>query len=187
VLSWVAGRHPTLPRPALVGWSRGAAVSLLVAGRRPDLMSALVVFGFVYDPTLHYPAAATPAKPLMVKNTRADAMSDFVSPEVTPRAVVEAFVAQALGSDPVAVDLRNDHEMSAIDPARIAVPTLVLFGERDVNVPAADGAKFFARLGAADKQMVSLRGAGHAAQLEDTHEAWVAAVTNFMARPPAGR
>jgi alpha-beta hydrolase superfamily lysophospholipase len=28
VLAWVARQHPSLPRPALVGWSRGAAVAM---------------------------------------------------------------------------------------------------------------------------------------------------------------
>ena len=79
----------------------------------------------------------------MAQNTAAAAASDFVSPAVTPRAVVEAFVAQALKSDPVADGLKNDGEFNVLDPARVTVPTLLLFGERDINVPADEGAKFF--------------------------------------------
>ena len=33
--------------------------------------------------------------------------------------------------------------------------------------------------------MVVLPGADHAAQLEDTHDAWIAAIVNFINRPPA--
>ena len=50
-----------------------------------------------------------------------------------------------------------------------------------------DAGKFFAALATPDKQMVSLPGADHAAQLEDTHDAWIAAVVNFLTRPPARR
>jgi pimeloyl-ACP methyl ester carboxylesterase len=57
----------------------------------------------------------------------------------------------------------------------------VLFGDRDINVPAADRALFYTRLGTSDKRLVALAGAGHAAQLEDTHDAWIAAVVDFVA------
>ena len=99
-----------------------------------------------------------------------------MSPAVTPRAVVEAFVAQALKSDPIAADLKNDGEFNVLDPARLTVPTLVIFGDRDINVPPGEGDRFVRRLRAPRKQLVALPGADHAAQLEDTHDAWVAAV-----------
>jgi hypothetical protein len=34
---------------------------------------------------------------------------------------------------------------------------------------------------------VVLPGGDHAAQLEDTHDAWIAAVVSFLARPPVRR
>jgi pimeloyl-ACP methyl ester carboxylesterase len=114
-----------------------------------------------------------------------DALRVIISPKVTPQAVINAFVAQALS--------RSDHdglkEMAAnvLDPARVTLPTLLVFGERDINVPEAEGAKFFSELHTTDKQMVELPGADHAAQLEDTHDAWIAAVVNFLTRPPARR
>jgi pimeloyl-ACP methyl ester carboxylesterase len=115
------------------------------------------------------------------------AASDSISPAVTPRAVVEAFTQQALKADPVLADLRNDAEFNALNPDPLTVPTLVLFGARDPGVLQSDAGKFFARLGATDKQMVVLPGADHAAQLEDTHDAWIAAVIGFLTRPGAGR
>ncbi|MCC7007227.1 MAG: alpha/beta fold hydrolase [Acidobacteria bacterium] len=187
VLNWVAQQYPGLPKPALLGWSRGAVVSMLAAQTAPRSLSALIVYGFAFDPDLDFVDADPPAKPAMIRNTAKDAASDFVSPKVTPQAVVDAFVAQALRSDPVSMDLRNDGELNAIDPARIAMPTLLIFGERDVNVPPMDGAKLFARLGTADKQMVELPGADHVAHLEDTHDAWMAAVVNFVTRPAVRR
>jgi len=187
VASWVAQQHPNLPRPALLGWSRGGGVSMLAAQTSASRFSALILFGFAFDPDLDFVDPEYPPKPLMAKNTAASAASDFVSPKVTPQAVVNAFVAQALKTDPITMDLKGDGEFNALDPTHVMIPTLVLFGERDINVPEADGAKFFGQLRTADKQMVELPGADHAAQLEDTHDAWIAAVVNFLNRPPARR
>ena len=67
------------------------------------------------------------------------------------------------------------------------VPTLVLFGEFDPGVTEPDAARFWGTIGARDKQMIMLPGGDHAAQIEDTHEAWIAAVVNFLARPAVRR
>lgn len=180
VLAWIAAEHPTLAPPALVGWSRGGGIAMLVAQSDPRRISALVLFGFVYDPASPYLEPSVPPRPLRLPNTAAGAASDFVSPAVTPRAVVEAFVAQALAADPIAADLRNDGEFDVLDPARVAVPTLLIYGERDINVPPGEGDRFLRRLRSARKHMVVLRGADHAAQLEDTHDAWIDAVVSFI-------
>jgi len=180
VLTWVTAQHPALPPPALVGWSRGGGVAMLVAQSDPRRVSALVLFGFVFDPETPYLDAPAPSRPLRLRNTASAAASDFASPAVTPRAVVQAFVTQALTSDPIAADLKNDGEFNVLDPARLAVPTLLIFGDRDINVPPGEGERFLRRLRVPRKQLVALPGADHAAQLEDTHDAWVAAVAAFI-------
>ena len=180
VLMWLATQHPKLPPPALVGWSRGGGIAMLVAQSDPWRVSALVLFGFVFDPQTPYLDTPAPSRPLRLRNTASAAASDFVSPAVTPPGVVEAFVTQALKSDPIAADLRNDGEFNVLDPARLSVPTLLLFGDRDINVPAGEGDRFLRRLRTPRKQLVALPGADHAAQLEDTHDAWVAAVAGFI-------
>ena len=186
VLTWIAERHPTLPKPALVGWSRGAGLAGLAAMTAPTRMSALVLFGFAFDPDLQFADIAAD-KPLMEKNTPEAAASDFVSPKVTPPIVIQSFVEQAMKADPILADLKNDGEFNAFKPAKLMVPTLVLFGDRDAGVPQEDAGKFFARIASPDKQMVVLPGADHAAQLEDTHDAWIAAIVNFINRPPVRR
>ena len=120
----------------------------------------------------------------MDKNTRGSAASDFISPKVTPPAVMQAFVEQALSADPVLMDLKNDGEFNVFKPAKLTTPTLVLFGERDPGVRAGGrGQVLRARSATPDKQMVVLPGADHAAQIEDTHDAWIAAIVNFLNRP----
>jgi pimeloyl-ACP methyl ester carboxylesterase len=189
VLAWVAQQHPTLPKPALVGWSRGGAMAAMVASAAaaPTRMSALVLFGFAFDPEAQFVDVTVSEKPQMEKNTAEAAASDFISPKVTPPAVIKAFVEQALKADPILMDLKNDSEFNAIKPESIVVPTLLLFGEDDPGVLASDAGKFFAALATGDKQIVSLPGADHAAQLEDTHDAWIAAIVNFLNRPMVRR
>jgi len=120
--------------------------------------------------------------PARAKNTADAAASDFISPKVTAPAVIRAFVAQAMKSDPVLVDLKNDVEFNQLSPSRISVPTLVMFGDRDPGVARADAEKFFAVLGTSQKQLVVLPGADHAAHLENTHDLWISSILTFLAR-----
>jgi alpha-beta hydrolase superfamily lysophospholipase len=185
VLAWIAQQHPSLPRPALVGWSRGGAIAMLAAQRDPARIGALVVFGFAYDPKATFSDEGVPAKPMRERNTRAAAASDFISPAVTPPAVIRAFVTQALKSDPVLADIRHDVDFNALAPSRLSMPTLVMFGERDPGVVRTDADKMLAAIGTPDKQLVVLPGADHAAHLENTHDAWVDAICTFLKRHPA--
>jgi alpha-beta hydrolase superfamily lysophospholipase len=176
VLGWIAQQSPRLPPPALVGWSRGAAISMLTAQQSSSRLSALVLFGFVFDPDAKFLETETvPEKPQREANTRENAGSDFISPDVTSPAVINAFVDQAMKADPVRIDLKGDPEYNQLKVAKVTVPTL------------DDAGKFFAKLGTVDRQMVVIPGADHCAHLEDTHDKWIAAVVNFLARPPLKR
>jgi len=188
VLGWIGQQNPRLPAPALVGWSRGAAISMLTAQQASNRLSALVLFGFVFDPDAKFLDTETvPEKPQREPNTRENAASDFISPDVTSPALVNAFVEQALKADPVHIDLKGDPEYNLLKVPKVTVPTLVLYGERDPGVSFDDAGKFFAKLGAVDRQMVVLPGADHCAHLEDTHDKWIAAVVGFLSRPPLKR
>jgi pimeloyl-ACP methyl ester carboxylesterase len=187
VLNWIATQHPSLPKATLVGWSRGAVMAGMVAVASPQLVSNVVLFGFAFDPSLEFADGEQPAKPAMMKNTAAAATVDFISPKITPKEVITAFVDQALKADPILADLRNDAEFNLFKPSRLTVPTLILYGADDPGVTDADVGLMFAAIGAGDKQVVALPGADHAAQLEDTHNAWVAAIISFISRPPVRR
>ncbi|MEO7190452.1 MAG: alpha/beta fold hydrolase [Vicinamibacterales bacterium] len=187
VLAWISRQYPALPRPALVGWSRGAAVAMLAAQSTVARASALVMFGFAYDPDARFAEVDPGPRPAKAPNTRGAASSDFISPKVTPTPVVRAFVDQALRSDPVTADLRGDDEFNDLRPERMTVPTLVIFGERDPGVLPDEATKLLARLGTTEKQLVVIRGADHAAHLEDTHEMWIGAVVGFMERAAGHR
>ena len=187
VVRFVAARHPTLPAPALLGWSLGGAVAHLAA-QSPDVtLSSLVLFGFIMDPELTYDDPPAPEKPAYTKTTRVDALSDFISPAVTSPKVMNAFATQALATDPVRADWIRESEFNALSPAKLTMPTMVLHGARDPGVPADVAARFFEKIGSSRREWTILPGGDHAAQLEDTHAAFINAVVEFITRPGAAR
>jgi len=187
VVQWAAARHPALLAPSLLGWSLGGAVAHLTAQTPGLTLSSLIVFGFTMEPGLKYAAVPAPAKPPRIKTTRTDAISDFISPEVTTTKMVNAFVTQALAADPIRMDWIREDEFNALDPAKLTMPTMILQGSRDPGVPADVTARYFQKIAASVRQWTSLPGGDHAAQLEDTHDAWIAAVVEFVMRPTLAR
>lgn len=187
VLQWAAARHPALPAPSLLGWSLGGAVAALTA-QSPGLpLSSLVLFGFTHDPDLQYAVRPLPKTPARIKTTRSDALSDFISPDVTPPRVVSAFVAAALKADPVRMDWIKEDEFNDFNPARLTMPTMILHGSRDPGVPVDVTARFFQKIAASQRQWTMLQGGDHVAQLEDTYGAFVSAVVEFITRPAPQR
>jgi pimeloyl-ACP methyl ester carboxylesterase len=187
VLAWVAAQHPGLPKPTLVGWSRGAIMAGMAAQKDPSRVSSVVMFGFASDPDLEFAEGEMPDVPAKTRNSAASAESDFISPDVTPRIVITSFVEQALKADPILVDVKDDTDFNAFHASELTTPALVLFGSEDPGLAIEEAGKMFAAIASHDKQMVVLPGADHAAQLEDTHDAWIAAIVNFINRPPVRR
>jgi pimeloyl-ACP methyl ester carboxylesterase len=187
VIQWAAARHPSLPAPSLFGWSLGGAVAHLAAQTPGLKLSSLVLFGFTMEPGVDYEAIPAPSKAPRTRTTRADAISDFVSPLVTPPAVTAAFVAQALAADPVRADWIKEEEFNDLEPARLTMPTLILQGSRDPGVPTDVTARFFQKIAAPQRQWTMLPGGDHAAQLEDTHAAFISTVVEFITRPGPAR
>jgi len=182
-LKWIAQRHASLDKPALFGWSMGSMIAHLTAQQHPELLSDLILYGYPRDPAAVPTMPPTPDQPPREVNTVERAASDFISPEVTPRAVIDAYVAAALKADPVRADWRGQEQYLALDPAKIKTPTLLIHGERDPLAPVAAQARVFVALGHPDKQWVILPGGDHAAMIENTHEAFIAAVESFVKRP----
>ncbi|MEJ1962378.1 MAG: alpha/beta fold hydrolase [Gammaproteobacteria bacterium] len=181
-LEWLA-REKKIRRPVLLGWSHGSLVAQLTAQRRPELLSALILYGYPRDPANPAAAPPEPAAPAREVNTRERAASDFISPKVTPQKVIDAYVAAALAADPIRVDWNNQAQFTELDPAKVVTPTLVLQGERDPFAPADAQSRLFTHLGTPDRQWVVLPGADHAALVEDVHPAFIAAIVAFVARP----
>jgi pimeloyl-ACP methyl ester carboxylesterase len=128
-LAWIAQRHRQLPMAALLGYSNGAPVALLVAQDRPQALSALVLYGFPDD--VDAPAAAAGA--------------DFVTAGAAPPAVRAADVAQALATDPVRSDWRAQEQFAYRPEQVAAVPVLVLRGVDDPLATQQENAHLYVR------------------------------------------
>lgn len=182
VLRWIAEREGGT-RAAVVGYSLGSYVALLTAQQNPDVLSAVVLYGSPIDPDA--PLAATaeePASPPRRPTTAEGAASDFITPGAASPAVVQAYVQQALASDPVRADWRRRGEF-AYDFAVIRVPVLLLHGVHDPVAPVERQARLFARLGTEDRAWVILPASDHAAHVETAHAQWVHAILRFIEQP----
>jgi pimeloyl-ACP methyl ester carboxylesterase len=182
-LRWIAANSGLAGKPAVLGWSNGSTVAQLCAQRHPDLMSDLMLVGYWKDPDSTIAPATDTVKPARVPTTAEAAASDFIAPHAISKRALAAYVAAALKSDPVRTDWRRMEEYNALDAAKVHVPTLLIQGELDPIAPTALQAKFFARLANPDRQWVVLAGGDHAALLEETQPAFVAAVVAFLERP----
>jgi pimeloyl-ACP methyl ester carboxylesterase len=182
VLTWLA-HEKKVSRPTLFGWSNGSVVVQLTAQRHPELISNLVLYGYPRDAAAPRPVPPTPEQPPREKNTVENAKSDFISPQVTSSKMVEAYVAAALAADPIHVDWRSLEQWAELDPAKVTVPTLLVHGERDPLAPVEAQSHLFTKLGNPDRQWIILAGGDHAALLENTAPALIAAVVNFIERP----
>jgi len=183
VLEWITQRHPKLAKPVLLGWSMGSVISQLTAQQRPELLSDLILYGYPRDPGTTPPVPPAPATPPRETNTRERAISDFISPQVTSQALIDAYVVAALKADPVRADWKQLEDYRALAPNLVKNPTLLLHGDRDPLAPIAAQSRMFVGLGNPDKQWVVLAGGDHAAMLETTHEAFIAAIVAFVERP----
>jgi len=110
-------------------------------------------------------------------------VSDFITPGSIDQATIDAYVEAALAADPVRADWKAMSQYAELDPAKVHVPTLVLFGARDPYAPVELQAKLFAKLAHADRAIVMLDGGDHAAHLEDAGPAFVHALVSFLAQP----
>jgi alpha-beta hydrolase superfamily lysophospholipase len=181
VLAWIREREGG-SRPALLGYSLGASITLLTAQRHPDALSAAVLYAFAVDPDR--PPASAPAgtPPARQPTTAEGAASDFITPGAASRAVVDAYVRQALASDPVRMDWVQQAELTP-DPAAVRVPVLLLHGIGDPLATVDLQGRIFSRLGTADRAWTILPNADHAAHVENAQAAWVHAVIRFLEQP----
>lgn len=181
-LGWIGRQHPQLPLPALLGYSNGSRVALLVAQRQPAPVSSVVLYGFPDDVDAPEPAPAMPAEPARQRTTAEAAASDFVTAGAFTPAVRDAYVAQALATDPVRSDWRAA-EQFRFQPEHVRVPVLLLRGVDDPLATQDESAHLYLRLGTGDKTWVTLPASDHVAHVEDSHAAWVRAVVDFLGRP----
>lgn len=182
-LKWIAQRHPQLDKPALLGWSMGSMVAQLTAQLHGEQFSDLILYGYPRDPAAANTVAPSPPDPMRETNTVERAKSDFISPQAIMPAVIDAYVAAVLQADPIRADWHRLEQYQQLDASVVKNPTLLIHGERDPLTPIAAQARVFVGLGNPDKQWIILPGADHAALIENTQPAFVAAIRAFIERP----
>lgn len=172
-------------RPVVFGWSRGSMVAQLVGQRTPELMSALILFGYPADPERKVPEQAEPDAPARKPTTAEAAAEDFRAPGVISQRAIAAYVQAAVAADPVRSDWRRETEWNALSPEAVRVPVLLIQAELDPLAKTDAHARLFARLGTSDRQWVVIPGGDHAALLEDTAPRMIEAIRAFLERPGA--
>ena len=170
-------------RPVLFGWSRGSMVAQLAAQRTPDLMSAVVLFGYPADPDRKVSDQPDPETPARAPTTAKAAAEDFIAPGMISQRAIDAYVKAALAADPVRSDWRHDTEWNALAPEAVHVPTLLIQAELDPLAKTDAQARLFTRLGTVDRQWVVIPGGDHAALLENTAPRMITAIRAFLERP----
>jgi alpha-beta hydrolase superfamily lysophospholipase len=187
VLAWAAHRHPTLPPPVLLGWSRGSKIAALTATRARQPLSALILYAYNLDPAAPPDHGAARGRAPAEPNTAAWARVDFVSPAVASPGLIEDFVAAALAADPVRAAVCCDAQLLAIRPEAIRTPTLMLHGARDPAFKPTVAAAFFSHLAAPERRWIVVGAGDHAAHLEDTapevDAVFVAFIHRVLAQP----
>ena len=185
VLEWVAARANRGRRPALLGYSRGSATAMLAAQRHPEKLSTLILYAPYHNVEQPPEIPEEPKSPPRTRTTADGAAEDFISPAMTPAGVKDAYVKAATTLDPVRADWRHEEEFSALDPAKIHTPILIIHGEKDPYAAGAGIPNFFAKLGSVDHAWVVLAGTDHVAHLE-RQDAFVEAVVSFLQRVRQG-
>jgi pimeloyl-ACP methyl ester carboxylesterase len=155
----------------LIGWSWGGQTAGLFAQRYPQLVNRLVL----YAPVLDRQEGDPPAEQFRT-NTEAG-LSRIFHPAAAAPEVVSTFVQTALAVDlqppnGVLVDWRTDP--LKMDPRRLTMPTLVIYGADDVITPVSgpNVRPFFERLAATEKKFVAVPDAGHAFFMERQGMRW---------------
>jgi pimeloyl-ACP methyl ester carboxylesterase len=155
------------------GISSGALKAALFAQRYPERVARLALDAFVWtgagSPTL---AERRKKLPEFQSRNRRPIDRAFVRgifsrdhPGTADEATVEAFADAILALDdsvPTGTYVDMCSKLPLVDPARLAVPTIVMRGEYDGIAGLDDLLEFFKRLPNADKQFAVMAGISHA-------------------------
>ena len=202
ILPWAGVRAANTPGVAsqehidLLGWSAGTQRAGLYAMQHPERVAKLILYAPAWKGTAEYRERVRkriengghPLRHYRI-NTEAAARSDFVDGELGlhpqfEEDVVARYAREALQTDPQSPNaFVGDATLPILDPLRITVPTMIIFGEYDYYANEEDLLPFFAQLKTRDKRFVLLPHGGHALMLEKDHRRFQQEVLGFFDRP----
>ena len=157
-----------LKKAAIVGWSDGACIGLIMADQQPERISGVFFFACNMDPSGTLPFEATP----VIDRCFGRHVKDYARLSATP----DQFSAFA---DAVGLMQRTQPNYSAADLARIRVPVAIVLGENDEFIKR-EHAEYLAR-SIPDAGLVILPGVSHFAPLQRP-ELFNSAVLRFLDR-----
>lgn len=155
----------------VIGWSWGAQTAGLFAQNNPDVVNRLVL----YAPVLDLQGPPPPTDHFRTNNEAA--LSGFFHPTARVPEAVQAYVQAGLEVDPrspngVLVDWRTSP--MKVDPRKVIMPTLMIYGADDDRTPPSgpNAFPFFRALAATDKKLVLVPNAAHGLFLERSRGRW---------------
>jgi pimeloyl-ACP methyl ester carboxylesterase len=171
-------------RVHLLGWSWGATTAGLYAQQHPDRVARLVQYALYVEHERN--PARVPDEEFRKVDMEACCRDDFFAASTDP-GVFEAYASQALKWEqraPNGVYADVFGHMPILDPTRITVPTLMIYGAQDnvCRVDQKDLPGYFRDLATRDKALVIVPEAGHALLLERARRTLYREVENWFAR-----
>jgi pimeloyl-ACP methyl ester carboxylesterase len=180
----------------LLGWSAGTQRAGLYTMQHPERVAKLILYAPAWKGTAEYrdrvrKRIENGGQPLghYRINTEVAARSDFVDGELGlhpqfEEDVLARYAREALQTDPQSPNaFVGDAILPILDPLRITVPTMIIFGEYDYYANEDDLLPFFSQLKTRDKRFVLLPHGGHALMLEKDHRRFQQEVLSFFDRP----
>lgn len=184
-----------IERAHVVGHSYGGGVALWLASRYPERVRSLVLVGSTlpgteFDSGQRLPSAG-PLTPLAVRwmlrpsFIRNALQSSYYDPARVDDALVDSY-RERLRVEGVnrafrGLTAKSSRPQGSLDLSGLEIPTLVVWGAEDPLLPADSGRRFAAAV--PDGRFLAIPECGHT-PMEETPEAFVAAVEPFLAESP---
>lgn len=176
-LRWVEKIH-------LFGYQWGAQPAALFASQKPVKIARLALLGMRWQHVDRSAQAQAPTGPIRALGQQAALLKPEdgdLDPEFVRRRAGVCRMESATAPNGAVNDMLR---ASAVDPAKIKSPTLIIQGERD-GAPEllSDRLQFFQRLGTAAKSYSILAGLGKYAPIERPHTRFDQVLVNFLEQP----
>ena len=168
------------PSP-VVGLSMGGALGIILAAETPTMPALALVAPYVSVPRrARFVARFYPLWELLTPYFRSGGERSILDP---------AERAQALGygvlTPRLLFELSRVVRRVQVSLPRVRVPTLVIHGLNDERIPPDAAAREYARLGAAEKELVWTKEGGHVLTVDYGRDRVIELVLDWVARHPA--
>lgn len=168
------------PSP-VVGLSMGGALGILLAAETPTMPALALVAPYVSIPRrARMVARFHPLWELVTPYFRSGGERSIHDP-------VERVAARGYGvlTPRLLFELSRVVRRVQVSLPRVRVPTLVIHGMNDERIPPDAAAREYARLGAAEKQLVWVDQGGHVLTVDYGRDRVIGLISDWLARHPA--